>query len=55
MLDISIYNSDLRMTVEGVDNIQLFCKTNRLTEDICKVRTYKERYQFPEQYTRELN
>ena len=54
-LDISIYNSDLRMTVEGVDNIQLFCKTNRLTDELCNKRTYKERYSFSDEHKRELD
>jgi hypothetical protein len=54
-LDISIYNNNLRMTVEGVDDIQGFCKTNRLTDENCSIRTYKERYSFPEEYKRELD
>jgi hypothetical protein len=54
-LDISIYNNNLRMTVDGVDDIQTFCKTNRLTEENCSIRTYKERYSFPAEYKRELD
>ena len=54
-LDISIYNNNLRMTVEGTDDIQGFCKTNRLTDENCRIRTYKERYSFPEEYRRELD
>ena len=53
-LDVSIYNNNLRMTIEGVDEIQTFCKTNRLTDENCRVRTYKERYSFPEEYKRVL-
>ena len=53
-LDISIYNNNLRMTIEGIDNIQTFCKTNRLTEDNCSIRTYKDRYSFPENYIKVL-
>ena len=53
-LDISIYNNNLRMTVEGVDDIQTFCKTNRLTDENCRTRTYKERYSFPEDHRKIL-
>ena len=53
-LDISVYDNNLRMTVEGVDEIQTFCKTNRLTDENCRIRTYKERYSFPENYRRAL-
>ena len=53
-LDISIYNNNLRMTVDGVDDIQTFCKTNRLTDENCKIRTYKEQYNFPEEYKQVL-
>ena len=43
------------MTIEGVDDIQGFCKTNRLTDENCRVRTYKEQHSFPEEYKKALD
>ena len=45
-LDITLSNSNLRMTLDNKNDIQNFCKTNTLYPNICNKRTYKTKYKF---------
>ena len=53
-LDVRVFKSNLRITVEGEDEIQNFCKTNTLDSELCVKRTYKSNFKFSEQEKKAL-